>query len=86
MVALPGPLLLTGIPDKVAIAMRHAFCQKILASHWKQELLSRHASTPLRLYASTPLRLYASTPLRLYAASGVFLAQYAIALQSPFSA
>lgn len=47
LIALPGQLLLAGIPDEEAVAMRHAFCQKVLLSPWKDELLSRHATTPL---------------------------------------
>jgi len=62
LVALPSQLLLAGIPDKPAIAMRHSFCEKILASPWKNELLIRHASSPL------PAPFWHSTILRYRAA------------------
>ncbi|WP_434643874.1 hypothetical protein ACMYSK_05235 [Klebsiella sp. I138] len=58
LVALPGQLLLAGIPDDAALAMRHAFCQKVLGSQWKEELLARHATTPL------PAPFWHSTLLR----------------------
>ncbi|WLP21665.1 hypothetical protein Q8726_25480 [Raoultella ornithinolytica] len=61
LVALPGQLLLAGIPDEAAVAMRHAFCQKVLVSPWKQELLARHAATPL------PAPFWHSTLLRYQA-------------------
>lgn len=62
LVALPSQLLLAGIPDEPAIAMRHSFCEKILASPWKNELLLRHASSPL------PAPFWHSTILRYRAA------------------
>ena len=58
LVALPSQLLLAGIPDDPAIAMRHSFCEKILASSWKNELLVRHANSPL------PAPFWHSTLLR----------------------
>lgn len=62
LVALPDQLLLVGIPDDAALAMRHAFCQKVLGSQWKEELLARHATTPLPapFWHSTLLRYGAS--------------------------
>jgi hypothetical protein len=57
-VALPSQLLLAGIPDEPAIAMRQSFCEKILASSWKNELLVRHANSPL------PAPFWHSTLLR----------------------
>ena len=62
LVALPSQLLLAGIPDEPAIAMRHSFCEKILASPWRNELLIRHASSPL------PAPFWHSTILRYRAA------------------
>lgn len=58
LVALPSQLLLAGIPDESAIAMRHSFCERILQSRWKDELLMRHTSTPL------PAPFWHSTLLR----------------------
>ena len=58
LVALPSQLLLAGIPDEPAIAMRQSFCEKILASSWKNELLVRHANSPL------PAPFWHSTLLR----------------------
>lgn len=47
LVALPGQLLLAGIPDDPAIAMRQLFCESVLKSQWKEELLQRHTGSPL---------------------------------------
>lgn len=47
LIALPSQLLLAGIPDASAIAMRQSFCEEILDSHWKDLLLARHANSPL---------------------------------------
>lgn len=47
LVALPGQLLLAGIPEIPAAALRQTFCEQILNSSWKDELLLRHAKTPL---------------------------------------
>jgi len=47
LVALPSQLLLAGIPDNAAIAMRQSFCEKVLGSQWKNELLMRHTRSPL---------------------------------------
>ncbi|HCQ09178.1 MAG TPA: hypothetical protein DIU03_08420 [Leclercia adecarboxylata] len=58
LVALPSQVLLAGIPDEPAIAMRQSFCEKILASFWKNELLVRHANSPL------PAPFWHSTLLR----------------------
>ncbi len=58
LVALPSQLLLAGIPDEPAIALRQSFCDKILASSWKNELLVRHANSPL------PAPFWHSTLLR----------------------
>lgn len=62
LVALPSQLLLVGIPDEPAIAMRQSFCEKILGSSWKNELLIRHTSSPL------PAPFWHSTILRYSAA------------------
>jgi hypothetical protein len=58
LVALPSQLLLAGIPDTPAIAMRHSFCEKVLDSDWKNELLMRHgnSSLPAPFWHSTLLR------------------------------
>lgn len=62
LVALPSQLLLAGIPDESAIVMRKSFCEKILESHWKDELLMRHTGSPL------PAPFWHSTILRYSAA------------------
>lgn len=58
LVALPSQLLLAGIPDDPAIALRQSFCESILHSQWKDELLARHAgsSLPAPFWHSTLLR------------------------------
>lgn len=58
LVALPSQLLLAGIPESPAIAMRQSFCEKVLDSHWKNELLMRHTGSPL------PAPFWHSTLLR----------------------
>lgn len=62
LVALPSQLLLAGIPDDPAIAMRRSFCEEILASEWKNELLQRHAgqAIPAPFWHSTLLRYRAA--------------------------
>lgn len=62
LIALPSQLLLAGIPDEPAIAWRQSFCEKILESNWKDELLMRHGSSPL------PAPFWHSTILRYSAA------------------
>lgn len=62
LIALPSQLLLAGIPDEPAIAMRQSFCEKILESEWKDELLMRHGNSPL------PAPFWHSTILRYSAA------------------
>lgn len=62
LIALPSQLLLAGIPDEPAIAMRQSFCEKILESNWKDELRMRHRSSPL------PAPFWHSTILRYSAA------------------
>lgn len=62
LVALPSQLLLAGIPESPAIAMRQSFCEKVLDSHWKSELLMRHNDSPL------PAPFWHSTILRYSAA------------------
>lgn len=47
LVALPGQLLLAGIPESPAIALRQSFCEKVLNSQWKNELLMRHTGSSL---------------------------------------
>lgn len=58
LVALPSQLLLAGIPDSPAIAMRQSFCEQVLDSHWKAELQTRHSGSPL------PAPFWHSTILR----------------------
>lgn len=58
LVALPSQLLLAGIPDSPAIAMRQSFCEQVLDSHWKDELQTRHSGSPL------PAPFWHSTILR----------------------
>lgn len=62
LIALPSQLLLAGIPEPSAIDMRQSFCEKILDSHWKNELLTRHAasSLPAPFWHSTILRYRAA--------------------------
>ena len=48
LVALPSQLLLAGIPDEPAIALRQSFCEKLLKTPWRQALLLRHNNSPLR--------------------------------------
>ncbi|EOU1295285.1 hypothetical protein [Cronobacter sakazakii] len=62
LVALPGQLLLAGIPEHPAIALRHSFCDKVLETDWKHELLRRHTGSPL------PAPFWHSTLLRYNAA------------------
>ncbi|MFK3703589.1 hypothetical protein ACI2JR_01245 [Klebsiella sp. NPDC088457] len=62
LVALPSQLLLAGIPESPAIDMRQSFCEKVLNSHWKNELLMRHTGSPL------PAPFWHSTLLRYSAA------------------
>jgi len=62
LVALPDQLLLAGIPESSAIAMRQSFCEKVLDSDWKNELMTRHSGSPL------PARFWHSTLLRYNAA------------------
>lgn len=47
LVALAGQLLLAGIPSPPASVLRQAFCDAMLKTGWKDELLLRHANTPL---------------------------------------
>jgi len=58
LVALPSQLLLAGIPERPAIAMRQTFCEQVLDSHWKNELQMRHSGSPL------PAPFWHSTLLR----------------------
>lgn len=62
LVALPSQLLLAGIPDDPAIALRQSFCESVLNSQWKDELLLRHTGSPL------PAPFWHSTLLRYNAA------------------
>lgn len=62
LVALPSQLLLAGIPETSAIAMRQSFSEKVLASQWKNELLMRHTNSAL------PAPFWHSTLLRYRAA------------------
>ncbi|ELY2859056.1 hypothetical protein ACTW2I_000778 [Cronobacter sakazakii] len=62
LVALPGQLLLAGIPENPAIALRQSFCEKVLESDWKNELLLRHhgSALPAPFWHSTLLRYNAA--------------------------
>lgn len=71
LVALPSQLLLAGIPDSTANAMRQTFCESVLNSQWKNELQLRHSGSPLPapFWHSTLLRYGADflpTSLRQY--------------------
>ncbi|EOE5507230.1 hypothetical protein ACKJUJ_002609 [Cronobacter sakazakii] len=62
LVALSGQLLLAGIPENPAIALRQSFCQKVLETDWKNELLRRHhgSALPAPFWHSTLLRYNAA--------------------------
>jgi len=62
LVALPGQLLLAGIPENPAIALRQSFCEKVLETDWKNELLRRHhgSALPAPFWHSTLLRYNAA--------------------------
>ncbi|ELY2671929.1 hypothetical protein SMZ63_000885 [Cronobacter sakazakii] len=62
LVVLPGQLLLAGIPENPAIALRQSFCEKVLESDWKNELLLRHhgSALPAPFWHSTLLRYNAA--------------------------
>ncbi|WP_105653948.1 hypothetical protein [Cronobacter malonaticus] len=62
LVALPGQLLLAGIPENPAIALRQSFCEKVLETDWKNELLLRHhgSALPAPFWHSTLLRYNAA--------------------------
>ncbi|HBH64196.1 MAG TPA: hypothetical protein DEA88_09120 [Erwinia persicina] len=62
LVALPRQLLLAGIPEHPATTMRQSFCERILNSQWKNEVLMRHTGSPL------PAPFWHSTLLRYGAA------------------
>lgn len=62
LVALPSQLLLAGIPESPATALRHSFCEKVMDSDWKNELLMRQRGSPL------PAPFWHSTLLRYSAA------------------
>lgn len=47
LVALPGQILLAGIPDEKSQQARQQFCDALLASPWRNHLIDRHAHTPL---------------------------------------
>ena len=47
LVALPGQLLLAGIPDEASQRARQTFCETLLSSPWRDSLLARHKTTPL---------------------------------------
>lgn len=47
LVALPGQILLAGIPDEKSQQARQQFCDALLASPWLNHLIDRHAHTPL---------------------------------------
>lgn len=62
LVALPGQLLLAGIPESPAVTMRQSFCEKVLNSDWKNELMMRHSGSllPPPFWHSTLLRYNAA--------------------------
>lgn len=62
LVALPGQLLLAGIPESPAVTMRQLFCEKVLDSDWKNELMMRHSGSrlPAPFWHSTLLRYNAA--------------------------
>lgn len=62
LVALPGQLLLAGIPNPTAVAWRKAFCEAVLNTPWRNELLARHENVPL------PAPFWHTTLLRYQAA------------------
>ena len=58
LIALPNQLLLAGVPDELAIALRQSFCEQVLESEWQNELRMRHSNSPL------PAPFWHSTILR----------------------
>ncbi|WP_436893906.1 hypothetical protein [Siccibacter turicensis] len=58
LVALPSQLLLAGIPDAHSLRQRAAFAQALLETPFRDDLLARHATTPL------PAPFWHSTLLR----------------------
>lgn len=61
LVALPDQLLLAGIPESPAADLRQTFCEQVMQSDWKAELLMRHAgrALPAPFWHSTILRYHA---------------------------
>ncbi|PZL97751.1 hypothetical protein CKF43_03735 [Pantoea graminicola] len=61
LVALPNQLLLAGIPESPAVDQRQSFCEQVMQSDWKAELLMRHAgrALPAPFWHSTILRYHA---------------------------
>ena len=47
LVALPGQLLLAGIPDGASAAARVELAQRLLRSGWQDEIKARYQNTPL---------------------------------------
>ena len=62
LVALPGQLLLAGIPDEASAAARRELAQRLLRSSWRDEIQARYKNTPL------PPPFWHSTLLRYRAA------------------
>lgn len=62
LVALPGQLLLAGIPDEASAAARTELAQRLLRSGWRDEIQARYKNTPL------PPPFWHSTLLRYCAA------------------
>ncbi|MEH5096303.1 hypothetical protein PO486_00190 [Atlantibacter hermannii] len=58
LVALPGQLLLAGIPDPASIADRATLADSLLDSDWRQDIQARYANTafPPPFWHSTLLR------------------------------
>ncbi|WP_165461323.1 hypothetical protein [Atlantibacter sp.] len=46
LVALPGQLLLAGIPDPASLTDRTTLAQKLLESPWREDIQARYAGTP----------------------------------------
>lgn len=61
LVALPNQLLIAGVPDEESYAAKEAFARQLLASPWRDKVLTRHGDIPLPplFWHSTILRYQA---------------------------
>jgi hypothetical protein len=61
LVALPNQLLIAGVPDEQSYTAKEAFARQLLASPWRDKVLTRHGDIPLPppFWHSTILRYQA---------------------------